>query len=110
LGFGSPETGFFFYFKQGNLQNFDFNLALQFIWDIISQCDSLIEKEKIWEKSEPEKDLFVLVSAIQKIGQMLKPFLPDISEKILSSISIELNNNHYSFSVNSQIEKLFPKI
>ena len=26
LGFGSPETGFFFYFKQGNLQNFDFNL------------------------------------------------------------------------------------
>jgi hypothetical protein len=26
LGFGSPETGFFFYFKQGNLQTFDFSL------------------------------------------------------------------------------------
>lgn len=29
LGYGSPNTGFFFYFKQGQLQNFDFNLAQQ---------------------------------------------------------------------------------
>jgi len=29
LGYGSPNTGFFFYFKQGTLQNFDFNLAQQ---------------------------------------------------------------------------------
>jgi hypothetical protein len=29
LGYGSPETGFFFYFKQGRLQNFDFNLEQQ---------------------------------------------------------------------------------
>jgi len=29
LGFGSPETGFFFYFKQGALQNFDFTLQQQ---------------------------------------------------------------------------------
>jgi hypothetical protein len=29
LGFGSPETGFFFYFKQGVLQNSDFTLEQQ---------------------------------------------------------------------------------
>jgi len=29
LGYGSPNTGFFFYFKQGQLQTFDFNLAQQ---------------------------------------------------------------------------------
>ena len=29
LGYGSPNTGFFFYFKQGQLQNFDFNLQQQ---------------------------------------------------------------------------------
>lgn len=29
LGYGSPNTGFFFYFKQGSLQNFDFNLQQQ---------------------------------------------------------------------------------
>jgi hypothetical protein len=27
LGYGSPNTGFFFYFKQGTLLNFDFNFA-----------------------------------------------------------------------------------
>ena len=29
LGYGSPNTGFFFYFKQGTLQSYDFNLAQQ---------------------------------------------------------------------------------
>ena len=29
LGYGSPNTGFFFYFKQGQLQNFDFTLQQQ---------------------------------------------------------------------------------
>jgi hypothetical protein len=29
LGFGSPETGFFFYFKQGSLQTYDFSLPQQ---------------------------------------------------------------------------------
>ncbi len=29
LGYGSPETGFFFYFKQGKLQTFDFTLQQQ---------------------------------------------------------------------------------
>jgi hypothetical protein len=29
LGYGSPNTGFFFYFKQGNLQNLDFSLPQQ---------------------------------------------------------------------------------
>jgi hypothetical protein len=29
LGYGSPNTGYFFYFKQGSLQNYDFNLQQQ---------------------------------------------------------------------------------
>ena len=29
LGYGSPNTGYFFYFKQGTLQNYDFNLQQQ---------------------------------------------------------------------------------
>jgi hypothetical protein len=29
LGYGSPNTGFFFYFKQGKLQSYDFNLPQQ---------------------------------------------------------------------------------
>ena len=35
LGYGSPNTGFFFYFKQGSLQNYTFNLAQQIANQII---------------------------------------------------------------------------
>lgn len=35
LGYGSPETGFFFYFKQGRLQTFDFNLQQQIANQVI---------------------------------------------------------------------------
>ena len=35
LGFGSPNTGYFFYFKQGTLQNFDFNLEQQIANQVI---------------------------------------------------------------------------
>jgi hypothetical protein len=39
LGYGSPNTGFFFYFKQGNLQNFDFNLAQQIANQVVDIGD-----------------------------------------------------------------------
>ena len=39
LGYGSPNTGFFFYFKQGNLQNFDFNLAQQISNQVVDISD-----------------------------------------------------------------------
>ena len=39
LGYGSPNTGFFFYFKQGSLQNFDFNLAQQIANQVVDIGD-----------------------------------------------------------------------
>ena len=39
LGYGSPNTGFFFYFKQGSLQNFDFSLQNQISNQVIDIGD-----------------------------------------------------------------------
>jgi hypothetical protein len=36
LGYGSPNTGWFFYFKQGTLQNYTFNLAQQIANQVIN--------------------------------------------------------------------------
>ena len=36
LGFGSPDTGFFFYFKQGSLQTFNFNFEQQIANQLIN--------------------------------------------------------------------------
>ena len=39
LGYGSPNTGFFFYFKQGRLQSYDFNLQQQISNQVVDISD-----------------------------------------------------------------------
>lgn len=48
LGFGSPETGFFFYFKQGSLQNFDFTLQQQIANQNVDVNIQGINNEDTW--------------------------------------------------------------
>lgn len=48
LGFGSPNTGYFFYFKQGTLQNFDFTLEQQISNQVINIDIEGINNEDTW--------------------------------------------------------------
>jgi methionyl-tRNA synthetase len=70
-----------------SLNEFKFNEALKSIWDLISFCDRYIEKEKPWQKSEKQKIVISdLVSTLKEISNLLNPFLPQTSEKILNQI------------------------
>ena len=48
LGYGSPNTGFFFYFKQGTLTNFDFNLVEQVSNQVINIDIEGINETDTW--------------------------------------------------------------
>ena len=48
LGYGSPNTGFFFYFKQGTLQNFDFVLQNQISNQVIDVDIQGINNTDTW--------------------------------------------------------------
>jgi len=48
LGFGSPNTGYFFYFKQGTLQNFDFSLQQQIANQTVDIDIQGINNEDTW--------------------------------------------------------------
>jgi len=48
LGYGSPNTGFFFYFKQGTLQSYDFNLAQQISNQVVDIDIQGINNEDTW--------------------------------------------------------------
>jgi hypothetical protein len=48
LGYGSPNTGFFFYFKQGTLQSYDFNLAQQISNQVVDVDIQGINNEDTW--------------------------------------------------------------
>ncbi|KPJ56832.1 methionyl-tRNA synthetase [Parcubacteria bacterium DG_74_2] len=69
-------------YKQ-SLENFKFNEALIFIWELISFCDKYIEKERPWENKENQKQVISdLLLTIKEIAKLLEPFLPETSEKI----------------------------
>ncbi len=70
-----------------SLDEFKFNESLREIWKLISFCDRTIEKERPWEKSKKQSLVISeLLFALTNIAEMLKPFLPETSEKILKNI------------------------
>jgi methionyl-tRNA synthetase len=92
------------------LDNFKFNEGLMVVWELISFCDSLIEKERPWENSEDKKQvIFDLVFSIKNIALMISPFLPDTSEKILEIIGTGKDEKSNSFKVKKG-KYLFPRI
>jgi methionyl-tRNA synthetase len=74
-----------------------FNEALISIWKLISFCDKYIEKERPWEEKN-QKVISNLLLAIKNIAELLQPFLPETSEKILKQLKTK------------KPQALFPKI
>ncbi len=83
----------------GYLEEFKFNEALKSIWELISFCDKYINEEKPWEgKKNASQVVSDILFALDKISDLLLPFLPETSEKIKKVIETK----------NAEI--LFPRI
>lgn len=79
------------------LDGFKFNEALISVWDLISFCDKIVNEEKPWEggKESVIEDLLITIS---EIANLIKPFLPETSEKILEQLK------------NKKSQPIFPRI
>jgi len=61
--------------------------ALESVWQLISFCDEYIEKNKPWQQKENSKKVISeLLITLKEIANLLNPFMPDTSEKILVQI------------------------
>ena len=90
------------------LEGFKFNEALKSIWDLISFSDKYIEKEKLWEEKENSaKVLGNLLVVLDNIAELLKPFLPETSEKIIKEIERDKKTRKFK---NKRGKLLFPRI
>ncbi len=71
------------------LAEYKFNEAIAIIWELITEADKKINKEKPWESKGEKLEAVLndLVKRIQAIGYNLQPFLPQTSEKILKQFS-----------------------
>ncbi len=75
-------------------ENFEFNEALATAWDLIRECDLLIDREQPWvlAKQDPEKlpgIIYTLLETLRHIAWMVYPFMPAAAEKILSQLGVE---------------------
>jgi len=80
-----------------SLEGYEFNKALQEIWELIKFCDIYIEQEKPWENKDSEAIKNVLYT-INVISDLVNPFLPETSENIKEILETR------------EIKALFPRI
>ncbi len=90
------------------LEEFKFNEALKSIWDLISFCNKQIEKERPWEKKENSPQVLGnLLVILDNIAELLQPFLPETSEKIIKEVARDKKSGKF---INKRGESLFPKV
>ncbi len=71
---------------------FQFDKAMQLIWNKISECDKTINENEVWKLTGEERDTVLknLVVSIRQIACDLAPFLPDTAQKISDQFNVEL--------------------
>lgn len=75
------------------LENLKFNQALQDIWDLISFCDELINREAPWQlvkvdKERLERVIYTLLETIRHIAWLIAPFMPITSDMIFEQLGL----------------------
>ena len=78
---------------QQKLSEFKFNESISAIWDLIKFGDTYVNEKKPWDKllsaESKLQSVLNLVMILDNVAALLKPFLPEISEKITKAISWE---------------------
>ncbi len=96
-----------------NLENLEFDKALNEIFALIDKCNEYIQEKKPWETKD-KKVLYELSNAIKDVAILLSPFIPETSEKIAKtlnfSISLEQLNKPLKITKIKKSDILFKKI
>lgn len=87
------------------LTDFKFHEATAAVWDLIHFGDSYINEKKPWQTNDV-KVIFNSIVILDNATALLKPFLPETSEKITTAIEWK---NENTLRV-KKIDNLFPRI
>ena len=84
------------------LNSFRLNEALNIVWKFMSVCDEYIEKEKPWELEEDKKSevVYNLLESLRQIAWMIRPFIPETSNKIFTQLFTDENERKKEMNKN----------
>ena len=76
------------------LKSYQFEQALEVIWENISKANAYVDKEKPWELAKQDMKalavvMYNLLEVIRQTAIMLYPFMPQSSEKILEQLGLK---------------------
>ncbi len=72
------------------IDNFEFDKALNLIFEFIDVCNEYVQSEKPWETKD-KKVLYELVDSIKAVAILLWPFIPETSEKIAKGFGFKID-------------------
>lgn len=76
------------------MNSYELNKAIGIVWDHVRQCNAYIEKQKPWELfGAGDQDnladvIYNLLESIRHIAFMIRPFMPETSDKIINLLNI----------------------
>jgi len=70
------------------MDDYRFDKALNEIFAFIDICNEYVQSKKLWETKD-KKSLFELKEGILRIAELLSPFIPESSKKIIKQFSEE---------------------
>jgi methionyl-tRNA synthetase len=78
----SPEV-------KGHLDNFRFDLTLEFLWQKIKRLNSQIDENQPWKLDPENLEIFLsgVIPEIQSLAFNLQPFIPQTAQQILKQFS-----------------------
>lgn len=89
-------------------EDFDIRKAVEAVWNLIHALDEFIDKEKPWE-SKKEAVLAALATGLANIAFLVRPFLPETSDKIFAGLGVSPGDKNWAFKP-KKIPPLFPRI
>lgn len=78
---------------QTHMENWEYDAALNVIWDYVRGLNQLIDQTKPWalakagKQTEVENVLYNLLEGLRCIGTALFPFMPETADKILRALN-----------------------
>ncbi len=77
-------------FVENLINNYEFDKALNLIFELIDHCNWYIQIKKPWETHNSQV-LYEASNAIKDIAILLSPFMPETSEKIAKTFNFEIS-------------------
>ena len=82
------EKSEFYQEVENHFDSFRVDLALEFIWQKISELDGVVNKNELWVNTKEKTNILnTLIKEIRKIAFNVKPFIPQAAEKIEKQFS-----------------------